>query len=234
MLYSRVTSGVNELYIPITKVHAYQKTDYATISIVDLEGYGKSLLLDNEIQTSATCFFDYHYHLVFPHSAKEGEKAVILGAGEGVSTHLLTLCGYTPENLTAVDIDPIALDLYKEHISDWNKDIYKRTDEFQLHIGDALAYLKSLPDESVQYIIYDLDSVAQRELTKECVKEAHRVLSENGVLSCQDGPMEMESITYQTSLNHFKNHPFVQENNGWRFSHYVKEGKQVEETMQEV
>jgi len=225
MLYVKATEGHSDTYLKVDELLTTKTTNYGTISIVKLKELGKTLMLDNELQSSDYCQADYHQNLVFPHSPLEGEKALVLGAGEGVSTHLLTICGY--KDITSVDIDETAIKLYEHYLSDWNKGIYskERQHEFKLVIDDALSYIKTIPKATIAYIVFDLDSKGIGQSTDEYFKEFARVLIPGGVVSAQDGPHYLKSLTLESAKKYFKeeniNCSFSKEE-GWRFLHSSK------------
>jgi len=92
--------------------------------IADIEDQGKSLIMNNELQSSERCYKEYHENLVFWYKPHPSEHVLVLGSGEGVSINLLQRRGW--KNITGVDIDPQAVHLIDTHFSDWNESIYKK------------------------------------------------------------------------------------------------------------
>lgn len=222
MLMAKITNKFDTVYSPVNKVYAYEKTDYGLLGIYDLVTHGKTIILNDELQSCARDYYLYHAALVLPHTAKKNEKALVLGAGEGVSVDMVVGCDY--HHIDAVDIDPRAIELYKMFLSDWNNGIYDegRSTDFNMHYSCAYEFLKKQEDESYEYIVYDLDTDGATKLIDKCMPEMHRVLKTTGVLSVQDGHRGMPSISKEAASKCFDKKPSEKVAFDWKFCHYVK------------
>lgn len=220
MLYAKFRNNFDTIYAPVEKVLAFKKTEYALIGLYELYSHGKTLILNDELQTAQGCYFGYHDALVLPHTPKEGDRALILGSGEGVSIDMVLKCGY--EHIDAVDIDPQAISIYREHLKDWNNEIYDKTDKFNMHYQCCMQFMKEKPDSYYDYIVYDLDTDAQDSLAPQAIPECFRLLKKGGVLSAQDGHLYSQSITEPHAKNLARNNPATKVHQGWKFKHYIK------------
>lgn len=220
MLFAKVVSGHSDSYLKVKEIYAYKKTPYQTIFIGDIKGHGKTLVMDDELQSCYVDYGPYHEALVHPYKPQPNEYMMILGAGEGVSTDIALRRGW--KHVTSVDIDGQSIDLIDKHLSDWNNDIYKRTDEFELIIGDALKVLKRTESNSLSYIIFDLTSQAILQNQDEWVSEIHRCLLPNGLLSFQDGNKMTPSYLNNAIRTHFGTVPVYKTMLDWRFGNVAK------------
>lgn len=218
MLYSKFRSGPNDVYAKVKTVICHKQTDHTEILVADLLGYGKTLVMDNEMQTCELDYFAYHDALMIPHKAKDGEKCLILGSGEGVSVDMAVKSNY---EVTALDIDPQAVAIMKSCLGDWNNMAYDHP-KVKIVYSDCNEYLKTLPDKSISYVVYDLDTSRAIERSEEAMKEIYRILLPNGVLSLQDGPIYSIPVISEQAKKHFKNPPVIKQILSWRFAHYVK------------
>lgn len=231
MIYARVTNEFAESYLKVTKLYCNEKTKYQEVAIAEIQKLGKTLLIDNKIQTCEKEVKAYHDALILNHELpikeRRKQKALILGAGEGVSVLKLVNAGY---EVTAIDIDEECIELISKYLRDWNNNIYaERNKSFTLLFKCAYEHLKSLPDESIEYLVFDLtepsseasgaSNIAYQE---DFIKECYRVLKTRGVFSYQDGSKFEESILTPHVLKYFKINPLHVYTRDWQFSHIEK------------
>jgi len=184
-LFAKIIDGPHEYFLKVRKVLEQKTTKYQEVLIAEIDDHGKTLILDNELQTCYVDVVPYHEAMVHFYTPKPEERVLVLGSGEGLSVDILIRRGW--ENIDAVEIDEEACEMYDKHLSDWNHNIYKRQDEFNMIFDDGLEVLKATPDQYYSYVIFDLDSKSILENQKEWITEIHRVLHHNGLLTCQDG-----------------------------------------------
>ena len=223
MLCVKLVNDKTVSYLPVKNLIAHKRTQFQEVIICDLDLYGKTLIMDDELQS---CYIDkevYHEALIHQfYKPKPKDKMLIIGAGEGVSIDIALRRGW--KNIDAVDIDHQAIELINKHLSDWNNHIYKRQDEYNLIFDDALKVLKRTDSEYYDYVIFDLTSKAINENKDEWIAEIHRVLKHNGALSAQDGSKYYQSYLYDTVNSHFENaeNTHLKTMLDWRYLHVAK------------
>lgn len=222
MLYLGLNENNIHIYTEVEKVYVQKTTPFQHFIICELRNREKVLIIDGVIQTSTDDYIKYHRDLILPEAVHKGTKALVIGAGEGCTTNLLLQQGY---EVTAIDIDLAIIGAVKEHLSDWNDDIYSRTNEFRLIIADALAFMKESPEEVYDYVVFDLTdptTASEKTYTLEFVKDMYRVLKPGGVLSFQDGPPYKDSALGPMAEEVFGHKPNLDVSDAWRFGHIEK------------
>lgn len=219
-LYTKLLNGSTEIYVRVNKIFDHKVTQYQEVLIAHLEGHGKTLIMDNELQTCHIDYIPYHEALIHSYKPFEHEKVLVLGSGEGCSVDLLRRRGW--QHIDAIDIDHQAIELIDKHLSDWNHNIYKRQDEFNLIIDDGLEFLKATPDCYYSYIINDLTSEAILQQPDTWIAEIHRCLLPNGLLSWQDGNKYAPSYMDRYVREHFQTEPVLHTMLEWRFGQINK------------
>jgi len=218
MLYAKVKTLGNDHYLKVNNIYTHQNTPYQEILVADVPNHGKTLILDDELQSSQLTYKKYHEAMIMPYTPQPNERVLVLGAGEGVLIDLLLRKGW--KNIDALELDEHVIPIYDEHLSDWNNHIYKRTDEYNLIIGDGLKHLKSTPNSSYSYILLDYPSKSLD--SSELIYECHRTLLTGGVLTIQDGDNLLDSINFNYVKEHFKNPPQRKAVQDWSFLHVIK------------
>jgi len=224
MIYAKVTFPMGAAYLKIDKLLDYKKTKFQEVAIADIPILGRTLLIDNKVQTCYREYKAYHDALVYEHKANEDpEECLILGAGEGVTVFKCANMGY---KVTAVDIDKECIEMISKHLKSWNDGIYDHINKkFSMIFIDAMDYLKSLPDNQITYLIFDLtepSKASQKCYSEEFIQEVHRVLKSGGIFSYQDGDAQIESILTPIVEKRFKNESSIIISSGWRFGHIFK------------
>jgi spermidine synthase len=223
MLYLKISEPAAECYLRVEELLGYKQTPYQKVAIAHLKVLGKTLLIDNKIQTCELEYKSYHEGLILPTRSKNKEPALILGAGEGVSIKKLVNLNY---DVTAVDIDKDCIDLIDLYLKDWNGDIYSlKNRPFQMVFKGCLEHLKTLEDQSIQYLIWDLTEPSETSLSgysEETFNHIYRVLKKGGVLSYQDGNKNFKSILTPLVKKIFNKEPFFDIKADWRFGHISK------------
>ncbi|MEM2757695.1 MAG: spermidine synthase, partial [Sulfolobales archaeon] len=95
------------------------KTKYQSVQIVELEEFGKALILDGLIQSSQADEFVYHESLVHPAllTHPNPKKVLIIGGGEGAALREV-LKHPTVTNAVMVDIDGELVELSKRYLEE--------------------------------------------------------------------------------------------------------------------
>lgn len=220
-LYSKITNYKTDIYLKVDNVYCHDHTPFQEIEIVDIKGHGKTLILDNELQTCTVDTFVYHEGLIgSPYTPGPEEKVLVLGCGEGCSIDVLLRKGW--KHIDAVDIDEKAIGYYRKHLSDWNNYIYDRTDEYNLIIDDGFKIMNATPDNYYSYVIYDLPTLGLKNNLEEWLNEIYRILKPNGLLSAQDGPKIKPSISGPLLREIFETEPERRCLQDWSFIHCAK------------
>ena len=167
------------------------QSKFQKIDILDLYAYGKTLFLDNKIQSAEIDEYIYHEALVQPAMFvhPEPKSALIIGGGEGATLReVLKHC--TVEKAVMVDIDGELVDASRKYLPEWSAGAYEDP-RSKLVIDDARKYIFET-DEKFDVVISDLTEPLEEGPSKflftlEFYKKVHDILSENGVLVVQSG-----------------------------------------------
>ena len=131
------------------------QSEFQRVNVVDLETFGRTLLLDEKMQSSTSDEFIYHENLVYPCllAHQNPKKVLILGGGEGGTAR--EVLRFKPvERCVMVDIDEVVVNASKTHLSTYHKGAWENP-RFELLIGCAKAYLEKT-SELWDVIIADL------------------------------------------------------------------------------
>ena len=188
-----------DIYIHgVTKLLAFQQTQYQEMHIVETGAYGKALVLDGKWQSCTGDEFLYHEPLVHPACLAHGNprKVLILGGGEGATLREV-LRWTTVEQAVMVDIDGDVVAACRQHLPEMHQNSFDDP-RAELVIGDALQYLD---ETQVQWdvVISDLsDPIEQgpsfQLFTKEYFQQIRDVLSPQGQFVVQAGPVAPEEL----------------------------------------
>lgn len=114
----------NVVLFQVEKTHLIRRTSFQEVAIIELRGYGKALIIDGMTQSSVSDEHVYHEALIHPpvlfFPARRKLKILILGAGEGATMRELLKHKNVIE-ITAVDIDAEAVQIFKEHLPEMHR-----------------------------------------------------------------------------------------------------------------
>jgi thermospermine synthase len=128
---------------------------FQTVDLVDIEPFGRSLIIDGLMQSSRADEFVYHECLVHPAMLLHPEpKTVFIGGGGEGSTAREVLRHKTVEKCVMVDIDEDVVKFCREHL-DENSEAFADK-RLELVIDDAKAWLERC-ESKFDVIIMDLD-----------------------------------------------------------------------------
>jgi len=138
----------------LSKLLNTKQSKWQTVDLVDLEPFGRTLLIDGLIQSCQCDEFVYHECLVHPALlAHPCPKSVYIGGGGEGSTARECLRHKTVERVVMVDIDEDVVAFCKEHL---NENAAAFADKrLELIIDDAKAVLEK--EGKFDVIIMDLD-----------------------------------------------------------------------------
>ena len=179
-------------FFTISKMLLEGKTEYQTYQICEIPRFGKSLLLDYNIQTSLMDEYVFHECMSQPAMTlhPNPKKVCVCGGGEG-ATLREALKHNTVEEAVMVDIDKELVDMVKEHMKEWHQGAFEDPRTTLLHT-DARQWLKDHKGANFDVILSDLpnpheDGPAQQLFTKEYFQIAADAMSEDGVFAMQAG-----------------------------------------------
>jgi len=176
----------------VKEVYLVAKSQYQTIKVVDLDVFGRSLILDGVMQSAECDERIYHESLVHPAlCAHPNPKAVfIAGGGEGATAREV-LRFRSVERCVMVDIDDVVIDCSKSYLKQHHNGAF---DDPRLHLvlGDAEKYIRET-NEKFDVIVMDLPDPQEggpcwRMYTKEFYEILSNRLNPGGVLVSQCGP----------------------------------------------
>ena len=136
----------------VTTAHGAM-TPFQDIQIVNLLQFGKTLLLDNVIQSTQADEAIYHESLVHPVLLlANSPKSVFIGGGGELATAREVLKHHSVENITMVDIDREVIDASREFLPEWGGDTVYNDPRLHIYYEDAYTYLQK--NEEL-YDLYD-------------------------------------------------------------------------------
>jgi len=167
------------------------KTQFQKVDIVKLGIFGKTLFLDNKIQSAQIDEFIFHESLVIPALITHGSpaKVFIAGGGEGATLREV-LKANSVQRAVMVDIDGELVELCKKYLPEWAAGAFDDP-RAKVVAGDAKDYIWKT-EEKFDVFISDLTEPLEGGpsvylFTKEFYKRVYEILSENGVLAVQSG-----------------------------------------------
>jgi len=181
----------------VTKVHVKEvflvtKSAYQTINVVDLDVFGRSLILDGVMQSAECDERIYHESLVHPAlCAHPNPKTVfIAGGGEGATAREI-LRFKSVEKCVMVDIDDVVIESSKAYLQQHHNGAFQDP-RLHLVVGDAEGWIRSA-NEKFDVIVMDLPDPQEggpcwRMYTKEFYQILSDLLNPGGLLVSQCGP----------------------------------------------
>ncbi|WP_414584045.1 fused MFS/spermidine synthase [Scytonema sp. PCC 10023] len=188
----------------VTGVLAHKKTAYQEMYIVETGTYGKALVLDGKWQSCTGDEFLYHEPLVHPALIFHGtpRKVLILGGGEGATAREV-LRWQTVEKVVMIDIDGEVVEACRQHLGEMHQNAFDDS-RLEVVIADALDFLDTT-DERWDVVISDLSDPIESGpsfalFTKEYFEKIRRVLSPQGFVVIQAGPVSPGELTLHARL----------------------------------
>ena len=188
-LYDDIYSspGLKKYYIVNNVLEDFTSKVGQHIEILDLEQFGKSLFIDNELQVAAS---DEHlYSSTFVNSSlklnKAKNKAAIIGGGDGgVARECIS------KDFNYIDwfeLDPEVVHVCNKYLSKVGNNATKKN-SVKCIWGDAFESIKSVEDNRYDKIFVDLnDDQYCIDLAKRNMKGLKRILKKGGAITAQVG-----------------------------------------------
>lgn len=189
------------LSLRITRVLHEEDTPYQHIEIAESLQFGRMLILDGVFQTSVKdewCYHEMVSHvplMVHPHP----ERVLIIGGGDGGVAR--EVCRH--ESVTQVDlcdIDGRVIELSKEYFPTISKVLLDPPAKLQVHVGDGIAFAKSVKNFYDVIIIDCSDPIGPGEglFTREFYKSAFEALREDGLIVQQsESPIVQQHLVHE-------------------------------------
>ncbi len=175
-----------------TRVVHHGSTEFQDVCIADTPAFGRMLMLDGIVQSSACDEFIYHEALVQPAMFAVGspQRVLVLGGGEG-ATLREALRWPSVARALMIDIDGDLLALAREYLGAWHRGSFDDP-RAEVRVGDAVAFLATT-DERFDVVISDMtdpveDGPSTFCFTREFFEAVRGVLVPGGVLAVQAGP----------------------------------------------
>ena len=182
--------GLKKYYIVNNVLEDFTSKVGQHIEILDLEQFGKSLFIDNELQVATND--EYLYSSTFVNSGlklnKAKDKAAIIGGGDGgVARECIS------KNFNFIDwfeLDPEVVEACNKYLSKVGNNVTKKN-SVKCIWGDAFESIKSVEDNRYDKIFVDLnDDQYCINLAAKNMKSFKRILKPNGVITAQVGSQD--------------------------------------------
>ena len=180
------------------------KTRFQKVDIVELDVFGKTVFLDEKIQSAAVDEYIYHESLVHPvlvaHPAPR--RVFVAGGGEGATLREI-LRHNTVERAVMVDIDGEFVDLCRVHLPEWHQGAFDDPRVEVIH-DDARKYLFET-EEVYDVVISDLtepleEGPSQLLFTREFYAGVLDRLSPDGMLVVQSASADPVYADFVASI----------------------------------
>lgn len=209
IILSEPTSPNIATLFKINKILAQAKTPYQEVLLVDLEEFGRALVIDNLIQSTERDEFLYHEALVHPAMVlhPNPRRVLVIGGGEGATLREV-LKHNTVEKAVMVDIDEKVVEFAKQYLGFMHQGSFDDP-RAEVVIMDGLNYVKESPEKSFDVVILDLTDpyagpAARPLYSEEFYRDVYRILSDDGVMVTQAGNSFFYREAYDYVYNNVK------------------------------
>lgn len=192
------------------------ETKYQKVEIVDIEAFGRCLILDGKIQSAQKDEYIYHESLIHPALIlhPEPKNIMVAGGGEGAAIREI-LKHPSIDRVLMVDIDQEVVKLCAEYLPGWNDSSFNDP-RVELLFMNARKYLEETK-EVFDVIISDVtepldDGPSYLLFTREFYKTVNQRLGDQGIFAMQSGSYDPNSIECHSAVNNTLSliFPFVQ------------------------
>ena len=197
------SAGLKKSYVVNNVLEDFTSKVGQHIEILDLEQFGKSLFIDNEIQVATS---DEHlYSSTFVNSGlklnKDKEKAAIIGGGDGGVIRECISKGFN--FIDWYELDPEVVEVCNKHLGKIGN---KATEKNSVKCiwGDAFESIKKVEDDKYDKIFVDLnDDQFCIDLAAKNMDSLVRILKPNGVITTQVGSYDKKPKQVEKWLDVF-------------------------------
>ena len=195
--------GLKKSYVVNNVLEDFTSKVGQHIEILDLEQFGKSLFIDNEIQVATS---DEHlYSSTFVNSGlklnKDKEKAAIIGGGDGGVARECISKGFN--FIDWYELDPEVVEVCNKHLGKIGN---KATEKNSVKCiwGDAFESIKKVEEDKYDKIFVDLnDDQFCIDLAAKNMDSLVRILKPNGVIATQVGSYDKKPKQVEKWLDVF-------------------------------
>ena len=195
--------GLKKFYVVNNVLEDFTSKVGQHIEILDLEQFGKSLFINNEIQVAAS---DEHlYSSTFVNAGlklnKNKDKAAIIGGGDGGVARECIFQGFN--FVDWYELDPEVVEVCKKHLGKIGN---KATEKNSVKCiwGDAFESINKVEDDRYDQIFVDLnDDQYCIDLAAKNMNSLIRILKPRGVITTQVGSQDQKPKQVENWLNVF-------------------------------
>jgi spermidine synthase len=202
--FFETTTPVEGHFHAITRTILALQTKFQQMEILETAHYGKCLVLDGRMQSTAADEFVYHEALVHPALIlpDRPETALVIGGGEGATLREV-LRWRSIRKAVMVDIDDAVVDACRQHLPEMHQGAFAdpRT---ELRHEDARAYLETTR-ERFDVIVHDLTEPMEEGpacllFTREFFRLLSDRLTDQGVLTMQAGMTKVGELDFYCAM----------------------------------
>ncbi len=199
--------GVGYTIYHVKRVLYHAKSKYQDIMVAEIEGLGKSLILDGLLQSSEIDEYVYHEALVHPAMIvhENPERVLILGGGEGATLREV-LKHATVKEAVMVDIDEQVINVSKKYLEEWHQGCFNDP-RARIVIMDGFEYVEEALKGGEKYdiVIMDLTDPYGSEIARRLYSEAFfqklKKLVDDGIVVTQAGSSFFYPDAYMMVVN---------------------------------
>jgi len=197
------SAGLQKSYVVNNVLEDFTSKIGQHIEILDLEQFGKSLFIDNEIQVATS---DEHlYSSTFVNSGlklnKDKEKAAIIGGGDGGVARECISKGFN--FIDWYELDPEVVEVCNKHLGKIGNKVTEKN-SVKCIWGDAFESIKKVEDDKYDKIFVDLnDDQFCIDLAAKNMDSLVRILKPNGVITAQVGSQDIKPKQVEKWLDVF-------------------------------
>tara|TARA_B100001123_G_C15117553_1_gene949980 strand:+ start:69 stop:1109 length:1041 start_codon:yes stop_codon:yes gene_type:complete len=195
--------GLRKSYVVNNVLENFKSKAGQYVEILELEQFGKSLFIDNDIQVAESD--EYLYSSTFVNSGlklnPQKEKAAIIGGGDGgVARECIS------RNFGFIDwyeLDPEVVEVCEKHLSKIGEKASEKN-SVKCVWGDAFKSIKSVKDDTYDQIFVDLnDDQFCIDLAAKNMESLVRILKPKGVITTQVGSQDKKPKQVEEWMNVF-------------------------------
>lgn len=226
--------GSTRFGLRVTRTLYMEQSEFQHIAIVETEGFGKALLLDDTWMTAEGDEATYHEMLVHPAltTAPRIDRVLIIGGADGGAAREV-LAHPEVGHLDLCDIDGQLIDACKEHL----REIGSAWDDPRLHVhvGDGIDYVRRYDGQPYDVILVDgCDPVgpAAALFGEQFYLDALKIMSDDGVLVTQSEDPNIFGATHLEVIERLRSifgqaHPYyagimIYPGNTWSWTYASK------------
>jgi spermidine synthase len=197
------SAGLQKSYVVNNVLEDFTSKIGQHIEILDLEQFGKSLFIDNEIQVATSD--EYLYSSTFVNSGlklnKDKEKAAIIGGGDGGVARECISKGFN--FIDWYELDPEVVEVCNKHLGKIGNKVTEKN-SVKCIWGDAFESIKKVEDDKYDKIFVDLnDDQFCIDLAAKNMDSLVRILKPNGVITAQVGSQDIKPKQVEKWLDVF-------------------------------